>query len=132
MARVEDFQAKDLMSKDYISAKPEDNVSHAIGLIRQNNVGEIPIQKGGTIVGIISEDTFIKRRHLPLSTKLEHIMSTPPKVKPDDSVVDVSELLLSSGYRGVPVISEKDEILGFISRTDVINKIPQMEEFKNT
>ncbi|MFW6040746.1 MAG: CBS domain-containing protein [Thermoplasmatota archaeon] len=132
MARVEDYKAKDIMSKNFISAKPKDTVSDIIGLMKKYDVAEIPVLKNSKIVGIVSEDTFVKKRHLPFSTKVENIMSTPPDVDFEDSIVDVSELLLSSGYRGVPVKSNKGEVVGFISRTDIIQKIHEMEDLAKT
>ena len=96
MARVEDFQAKDVMTKNFITAKPDDKVSDAIGLMRKHDVAEIPVVDNEEVVGIVAEDMFVKKRHLPFSTKLAHIMTKPPNVEQGDNIIDVSELLLSS------------------------------------
>lgn len=61
MARVEDYKAKDIMSKNFISAKPKDTVSDIIGLMKKYDVAEIPVLKNSKIVGIVSEDTFVKK-----------------------------------------------------------------------
>ncbi|MFW5904009.1 MAG: CBS domain-containing protein [Candidatus Saliniplasma sp.] len=132
MARVEDFQARDVMTKDFITAKPDDKVSDAIGIMREHDVAEIPILDDGDIIGIVAEDMFVKKRHLPFSTKLAHVMTKPPNVKETDNLVEISEILLSSGYRGVPVRSNKEEFVGFVSRTDIIKKIPEIDDLKKS
>ncbi len=131
MARVEDFQAKDVMTKNFITAKPDDKVSDAIGLMRKHDVAEIPVVDNEEVVGIVAEDMFVKKRHLPFSTKLAHIMTKPPNVEQGDNIIDVSELLLSSGYRGIPVKSNND-IVGFVSRSDIIEVIPEIDELKKS
>ncbi|MFO7792403.1 MAG: CBS domain-containing protein [Candidatus Saliniplasma sp.] len=132
MARVEDFQAKDVMTKNFITAKSDDKVSDAIGIMRNKGVAEIPILEDGDIVGIVAEDMFVKKRHLPFSTKLAHVMTKPPNVKVDDNLIEVSEMLLSSGYRGVPVQAKNKESVGFVSRTDIIKKIPEIDDLKKS
>ena len=131
MAGIEDVRAKDIMSKELITAKSYENVSDAIGLMRKHNISEILIEddKKG-IVGMVTDDTFVKRRHLPLSTKLEHVMSHPPSLGENDSIVDVCEMLLSSGMRGVPVKNRKGNFVGFITRTDIMRAIPEIDDLK--
>ncbi|MGM0510995.1 MAG: CBS domain-containing protein [Thermoplasmatota archaeon] len=132
MKHIEDVLAKDLMTKDYLTASPEDTVSDVIGMISKHDVAEILIVEEGDVVGIVGEDTFVKKRHLPYSTKLKHIMSTPPKVDENDNIVDVCEMLLSSGYRGIPVTSGDSNYVGFISRTDIVEVIPDIAELKKS
>lgn len=130
MARIDDFRVKDIMSKEVITAEPKDTVSDAIGLMKKNNISEIPITEDGEIVGLISDEKFIERRHLPFSTKLEHVKSKPPKINENDSIVELCEMLLSSGYRGLPVRADSD-LAGFVSRTDIVKVIPDIDDLSD-
>ncbi len=131
MAGIEDFRAKDLMSKDLISARVGDTVSEAIGLMKRHNVSELLIKDDrGNDRGLVTDETFVKRRHLPLSTKLENVMQKPPHVDESESIVEICEMLLSSGFRGIPVTSKKGAYVGFVSRTDVTNAIPMIDDLK--
>ncbi len=132
MAKIDDFKAKDVMSKKLPHAAPDDTVSDAIGLMRKHNLNEVPVVKKGEILGIVGDDTFIDKRHLPFSTKLRHVMNKPPEVNETDPLVKVSELLLSSDYRGIPVKSKKDDYIGFITRNDITEIIPEVDELKQT
>lgn len=128
MARIDDFRVKDIMSKEVITTEPKDTVSDAIGLMKKHNISEIPITEDGEIIGMISDEKFIERRHLPFSTKLEHVMSKPPKINDSDSIVELCEMLLSSGYRGLPVRADKGKLVGFVSRTDIVSVIPDIDD----
>jgi len=128
MARINDFRVKDIMSKEVITADPNDTVSDAIGLMKKHNISELPITENSEIIGLISDEKFIERRHLPFSTKLKHVMSKPPKINENDSIVELCEMLLSSGYRGLPVSSGNSDLVGFVSRTDIVTIIPDVDE----
>ncbi|MFP4608186.1 MAG: CBS domain-containing protein [Candidatus Natronoplasma sp.] len=132
MANIDDFEAEDVMSEKLPHANPDDTVSDVIGLMRKHDMDEIPVVEDGDVVGLINDDMFIDKRHLPFSTKLEHVMSRPPQVNVGDSLVRISEMLLSSDYRGVPVMSERGEYVGFIRRKDIADIVPEIDELKNT
>ncbi len=132
MAGIDDYKAKDLMSKNLMAASKDDTLSDAMGMMKKNGISEVMIRnEDGDIVGMVTQEMFTKRRHLPLSTKLENVMHTPPSVRSDDNIVDVCEMLMSSGHRGIPVKSSKGDIVGFISRSDIVRRIPEMTEFKD-
>ncbi len=131
MAGIEDIKARDVMSKELITAGCDQTVSDAIGIMKKHNISGVLIEheKKG-VVGIVTDETFMKRRHLPLSTKLEHVMASPPDVNEDDSIVDVCEMLMSSGLRGIPVKDRKGNHVGFLTRTDIIKAVPKIDDLK--
>jgi CBS domain-containing protein/ribosome-associated translation inhibitor RaiA len=56
-------------------------------------------------------------------------MSFPPRVNTSDTIMDIAETMLSSGYRAVPV-TDKDKIVGIVSRTDLIEVISKLRILK--
>ncbi|MBS3815951.1 MAG: CBS domain-containing protein [Candidatus Thermoplasmatota archaeon] len=132
MTNIKDIKAGDVMSGKLKHTSPDETVSDVIGLMREYDLEEVPVVKDGEVVGFISDNTFIDRRNLSFSTKIKHVMNPPPEVKKDYSLVKICELLLSSGYRGVPVTSESGKYEGFISRKDISRTIPSINELKKT
>ncbi len=127
---VQEITAKDIMTRNLITVGPEEDVSSALGKMQQHDINEVPVvAHNGKILGIVNYETLLKRRSIPMSTKVENIMSFPPKVSEDISVIDIAETMLSSGYRAVPVTS-KDYIVGIITRTDLTGIIPQLRILK--
>lgn len=132
MVKIKDLKAKDVMSEKLPQTSPDKTVSEAIGLMRKYDLEEVPITENDEVVGIISDNTFIDKRNLSFSAKLRHVMSKPPEVNMNDSLVKVSEMLLASGHRGVPVTSKGEHYEGFISRKDISKIVPSIDELKNT
>jgi CBS domain-containing protein/ribosome-associated translation inhibitor RaiA len=122
---VQEIRAKDIMSRNLITVSPEDDVSSAIGAMQTSDVNEVPVVSENKVVGLVSYETLLKRRSLPMTTKIENIMSFPPRVNMDDSIMDIAETMLSSGFRAVPV-TEQDKIVGIVSRTDLLSIIPAL------
>lgn len=122
---INELKAGEVMSMELVMASPDDSLSEVLGRMRKHDIHEIPVVKKRKLVGIVSYNTLIKRRSLPLSTKVERIMVAPPKIRETDSVPKVAEMMMSTGARAIPVTS-RTRLLGIISRTDLIESIRGM------
>jgi len=80
-------------------------------------------------VGLVSYTSFIERRSVPINAKVSSIMLPVPRLKEDDSVLDVAELLVASGIRGAPVM-RGNRLVGFVSRTDLIGLMPSISSIR--
>ncbi|MFQ5909454.1 MAG: HPP family protein [Thermoplasmata archaeon] len=125
-ADINDLKAKDVMSSELVVASPDDGLSEVLGKMKKHDVHEVPVVAKRKLVGIVSYNTLTKRRSLPLSTKIERIMVAPPRIKETDSVPEVAEMMMSTGFRAIPVTSRK-KLLGIISRTDLVESIRGMD-----
>lgn len=127
---VQELKAKDIMSRKIISVSPDEDVASALGKMQHHDINEVPvITAKGKILGLINYETLLRKRSIPMTTKVENIMSFPPRVSEDALIIDIAETMLSSGYRAVPV-TDRDSIIGMVSRTDLINIIPEMNILK--
>jgi len=123
---VQEIKSKDIMSKNLFTVEPDDEVSTAVGMMRQHDVSEVPVISDDKVVGMVSYETLLKKRSIPMTTKIENVMIFPPRVGRDDSIMDIAETMLSSGYRAVPV-TDKERIIGIVSRTDLLSIIPSLK-----
>ncbi|MCK5398119.1 MAG: CBS domain-containing protein, partial [Thermoplasmata archaeon] len=124
---VQDMKASDVMSRKLITVEQDEDVSSAIGKMQKHDINEVPvISEDGNILGLVNYETLLKRRSIPMSTKVENVMAFPPRVDEDASVMDIAETMLSSGYRAVPV-TDKERVVGIVSRTDLVNIIPALK-----
>jgi CBS domain-containing protein len=97
------MKAEDVMSKHLVTACEDDNLSDVLAKLRTHDINELPVIRKNRLVGLVSYDTLIKRRNLPLTTKVEHIMSTPPRLSKDTPLTTVAEMFMSSGFRALPI-----------------------------
>lgn len=127
MKTIQTIRAKEFMSTEVIIAEPKERVSEILGKMRRKDIQVLPIVKGRKLLGIVNYATFVKRRKLPLTALAETIMSSSPKVSENDTIIDVADVLLTSGFRAVPVV-EKGNLKGIITRTDLIRAIKDLKE----
>ncbi|OGM31810.1 hypothetical protein A3D00_03905 [Candidatus Woesebacteria bacterium RIFCSPHIGHO2_02_FULL_38_9] len=58
--KVKKLKAKDFMSRDVISVKPDDHVLTACALLVINNIRRLPVIEKGKLVGIVTSNNLFK------------------------------------------------------------------------
>ncbi len=118
--------ARDLMTPRPITLSTDAPVSRALGTMRSKGIHELPILRNGRLAGMVTFDGIARRPNLALGTKVEHLMVLPPVITASTRYPELAEQLLAVGLRGAPVVGKKGELLGIVSRTDLIRVLPQI------
>jgi len=127
--------AGEVMQRDPIIASPGDRVSHIRRLILDNDIGRFPVVEDGNIVGIVTEKDVAKAmrafRDIVSGNQqdsriknliIEDIMIRGVKtVYTNTPVKDVVKLMLEENIGGVPVLNLNEELVGFITRRNIVN-----------
>lgn len=116
--------AGELMTADPVCVAPDAPVSEALGLMRTRSIHELPVLRRSKLVGMVTFESIARRTNLALSTKVEHLMLLPPLVTPTTPYPELAEQLLAAGLRAAPVLGKKGEVVGVVSRTDLIRALP--------
>jgi CBS domain-containing protein/ribosome-associated translation inhibitor RaiA len=122
LIQLRNIKAKDIMSERLIICQRQERLSEVLGRMKKMDIHELPVVEGGKLLGMVSYDMFIKRKSLPLTTMVENLMVTPPKVDINDSVTRVAEVMLVNNFRAVPVTSA-GEIAGIVAREDIVQRL---------
>src|SRR5580693_3058741 len=118
--------AREMMTAQPLTLTPDAPLSHALGTMRTRNIHEMPVLRGKQLLGMITFESIARRSNLPLSTKVEHLMVLPPVVMADTAYPEIAEQLLAAGMRAAPVLGKKGEVIGVISRTDLVRVLPEL------
>jgi len=118
--------AGDLMTARPVTLPHDAPISQALGLMRSRSIHELPVLRNARLVGMITFESIARRVSRALTTKVEHLLVLPPLVTPSTSFPEVAELLLAAGLRGAPVVGRRGELLGIISRTDLVREMPNV------
>ena len=121
----EELKAKDLMNKKVSFAEIGDKVKEIIQLMKKKGISQIPVMALGKVCGLITEgDILSKIAEHPEkinSIKAEEIMEeVPPIVSVNTGQKTLLELLKNNQ---VVLVLEKGEIVGIISKSDLLGKI---------
>lgn len=128
---IEEICAKDLMVTKIVTVDCDSLLSEVIGKMNEQVFHEIPVlDSEGGYMGLVSLDSIIKRRNLPMTARVRNLLSIPPEVTEDDNLPALAEKMLISGVRTLPVLS-KNRLVGIVSRTDVVRVLSSVKELKD-
>ncbi len=124
---------KNWMSKNVITIDAEDSMQHAIKFLKEHKINLLPVMKKGKLAGVITDRDLKKSSPSEATTldmhellyllskiKVEDIMSKKLYTVPDNyTVEEAAEILLEKRISGVPVVDEKGNIVGIITKNDI-------------
>jgi acetoin utilization protein AcuB len=126
------------MSTRLVSVDPEESMSQAIRLIKENHIGRLPvIDQSGKLVGILS-DKDLKRAgasdatalevhelaYLLSRVKVKDIMTPRPKtVHMYDTIEEAALLMLENKISGVPVVDDAGAVLAMLTQSDIFRAL---------
>lgn len=120
------MKARELMTKDPAVLTPDEPVSRAAQIMRDRNVGAVPIvddRSSMRLRGLITDRDLAIRHvaesHGPDCRVSEELTSGPLKtVTPETEAQEVFELMKREQVRRVPVV-QGDRLVGIIAQADV-------------
>ena len=144
---------KDIMVKKVITIQKDASVEELSELLVKNRISGVPVIDGdGKLVGIATEgDLIIKDSdlHFPryfklldsiiyleslnkfkkslkkfLGTKVEDVMTAEIKtVKEETPVGEAANIMIKYNINRVPVLDSKDELVGIVTRADIVKSM---------
>lgn len=120
------MRVRDIMSKNAVICSPQDTVSRALALMKNNRTYQVVVAENDSISGMVTLDRIVKRDVDPETTKVASLMVYCPVVSPEASLEEAAALILAANVRAVPVYDGR--IAGIVSETDLLKNI----EFKNS
>ena len=131
---------KEIMSKDLTVVSPTERLVHARRLMIESHVGRLPVVEDDELVGMITSKDLMRafidfRKNVPEKHQksqikevlVEDIMSSNPQyVSKEMSISEVSNIMIETGYNGLPVV-DAGEVIGIITQTDILRLIEKLE-----
>jgi len=116
------MKVKEIMSKDVACLTPEDTIEKAAQLMKQYNVGSIPVCNNKMINGIVTDRDIALRSVASgqdsAQTKVRNIMTSNPTVgNPEMDVHDAAEIMSREQIRRLPIV--ENSLVGIVSLGDI-------------
>jgi tRNA nucleotidyltransferase (CCA-adding enzyme) len=122
-------RAREIMSFPVKWVSPEVPLEEAELLLNRYSINALPVLAAGKLLGLISRQTIEKGiyhglRHHPARDYMTTEIAT---VSPDATLAEIREKLVINKQRLLPVV-EEDQVIGVISRTDLLHLLIAAEE----
>jgi acetoin utilization protein AcuB len=108
------------MTKDPVTAFPDDLLIQARLKLQKGNFRQLPVVADGQLVGIITDRDMREHAGYLDRTEVKAVMSRKPlTVTPATTLEAAAQLLLKHKIGGLPVV-ENARVVGIITRSDVL------------
>lgn len=132
------MRVDDVMSRAVVTIEPDDSLRHAAELMSQHHISGLPVVANGKLVGVLTESDFLvlssgqgRSRWLDVlfgrskapeeATEVGDLMTADPvTVAPDRRLRDAARMMISSGVKRLPVVDSEGNLMGIVSRADIM------------
>ncbi|MGN6712297.1 CBS domain-containing protein [Anaerocolumna jejuensis] len=117
------MKVKDIMSTDIACVSCSDSVEKCAQLMKQHDVGSIPVCDNEKVVGIVTDRDLTLRSIAESqdwkSQKVSDVMTKSPSLgSPDMNVRDAAEIMSREQIRRLPIV-ENNSLVGIVALSDI-------------
>ncbi|MCE9633685.1 MAG: CBS domain-containing protein [Methylophilales bacterium] len=126
------YHAYQIMSRKVITLQDDDDVAAAWQIFRTHRIHEAPVlNTEQKLVGIVSERDLLTTIDIKdgkvidsMHKKVRDVMITPVvAAEPVTDIRRIATVMMEHGVDGVPIVNDGHELVGFISRTDILRSV---------
>ena len=130
------MKVAEIMSRSVRSIEPTESIADAARLMAELDVGALPVEDGGELVGIVTDRDVAVRgvaAGIHDGAPVLRIMSQGLiTCREDDDVSDVLTVMARQQVRRIPVCNETGTLIGMMSLGDAARRDPDRREVAET
>lgn len=121
----------DIASKDVISFKLDCSVKEAARKLAENEIDGAPVIKDGKVVGVFTVTDLVQALADDNENKTVGELMSPNVVivNEDLKIANAIEVMLKKSISRLIIADNDQNLLGIVTRTDLINSITNLEQF---
>ncbi len=129
-------KCREIMTRDVKTANREATLRDVAALMRDGDMGAMPIVEDGKLVGIVTDRDIVVRaiaEGKDVSTKIGDVMTGEIfSVGENDFVFEAIRLMGDKQVRRVPIVNDAGELAGIIAMADVALETEDEREIAET
>lgn len=115
-------KVSDIMTKDCVTVTPKDNIYECAVLMKQHDIGFLPVVEGRKLIGVVTDRDLVIRGYANKNPGSESVMNVCTQevetISPNLSVDEAGAMMAANQIRRLPVV-ENGDLLGVISIGDL-------------
>jgi len=120
------MKVREIMTADIKKATPDNTLTDIAAMMRDEDVGALPVVQDGELRGIVTDRDIVVRAIAdgkePSTTTVQEVLSKDlESVEPDDDVEKAADLMASHQIRRLPVI-QGGKLIGMVTLGDIAVK----------
>lgn len=126
------MKISDVMTTDVMTCRPDDSLADSASMMKEMNVGIIPIvDDRNNLVGVLTDRDITVRAVAkgldPNQAKVADFMTPSPlTVEPETNIGDAAELMADNQVRRLPVVKD-NKLVGIVSLGDLAVDVGEPE-----
>jgi CBS domain-containing protein len=131
------MKIKDIMSAPVYVVSPDENVARARNLMLRHKIGRLVIIENNKPIGIVTKKDITRRlnqaepqwRRRPIDDIPVRKVMTESLITifPDATPRQLAELMSENNIGGLPVVNNKEEVIGIVTKWDLIGYFSELE-----
>lgn len=118
------MKISEILTPDVETVSPNDDLVTAADLMRDLDVGSVPVCAGDKLVGMLTDRDIVVRAVAlsldPEDTEVQEIMSPDPvAVFVDQEAQDAARIMKENKIRRLPVLNRDNQLVGIIALGDL-------------
>jgi len=134
--RGERVKCREIMTANVTTATREMTLRDVARLLREGDMGSVPVVEGGRLVGIVTDRDIVVRAIAegkgPETPVAEAMTTEIFSVRPDDFAFEAVRLMGDKQVRRIPVVEADGSLAGIISIADVALEMEDEREIAET
>lgn len=115
---------KDYMTLNPRTVNPDDSAQEIAEKMKTLNYRQFPVVEDGNLVGIITETDLVEALAENEDVRVKEVMATEPLTLMEDaSIENASDIIRVKNFNSLPVVSDKNELLGILTITDILDAL---------
>lgn len=125
------MDASEIMTSGVVCVSPDDETDNLWKLMREKNLAGLPVTNKGKLVGMVTQKDLLDRgsamptfesqkgRFLAPQKVSSLMQSQVVSVEPSIKAIRIAKILVSKRVGRVPVVNEKQQLVGIVDREDI-------------
>ena len=121
-------KCREVMTKDPASCSASETVTKVAGLMKQHDVGSVPVVESDRLVGIVTDRDIVLKivaggRNPEQATVKEAMTPNPVSCKEDDDLEYALRVMKERQVRRMPIVDGRGRLTGIIAQADVATRV---------